>query len=299
VKKLHNIQGLGLFFCVLPFILLVTACQITTPSVSDDTGIFNGVRALALIEEQLSFGARVPGSQAHKLAGDWIIQEMEELDWTVEEQLFLYRAFEGRNIIGKAGSEEGEWVILGAHYDTRPISDRDEQKPWKPVPGANDGGSGVAVLLELARVLQMENPKKQVWLVFFDLEDSGAIDMMDWIVGSTYFANNLEKFPDKVIIVDMVGDADLQLYYERNSDPDLQREIWDLAIEMGRESFIPASNHSLIDDHTPFVELGIPAIDIIDFDYPYWHTTQDTLDKVSSESLEQVGQTLQQWLLAN
>ena len=297
MKRLHKISGLGQFFYALPFILLVAACQRTTPTMSDQEGIFNGERALALIEDQLSFGPRTPGSQAHKLAGDWIIQELEKLDWIVEEQLFSYRAFEGRNIIGKAGPEEGEWVILGAHYDTRPISDRDEQNPWTPVPGANDGGSGVAVLLELARVLQMEELTKHVWLVFFDLEDSGGIDRMDWIVGSTFFAQSLEAFPDQVIIVDMVGDSDLELYYERNSHPDLQREIWDLAIDMGYESFIPVSNHSILDDHTPFIQLGIPAIDIIDFDYPYWHTTQDTFDKLSAESLEQVGRTLQRWLV--
>jgi glutaminyl-peptide cyclotransferase len=299
VKKLRKIQGLGHFIRALPFMLLVTACTIASPTVSDQEGIFSGERALALIEEQLSFGARTPGSQAHKMEGDWIIQELKELGWTVEEQLFSYRAFEGRNIIGKAGPREGEWLTLGAHYDTRPISDRDGENPWTPVPGANDGGSGVAVLLELARILQPDNLTKHIWLVFFDLEDSGGIDGMDWIVGSTFFAQNLEAFPDQVIIVDMVGDSDLQLYYERNSDPDLQREIWDLAIDMGYESFIPVSNHSMLDDHTPFIQLGIPAIDIVDFDYPYWHTTQDTFDKVSSKSLEQVGRTLQQWLLTN
>jgi glutaminyl-peptide cyclotransferase len=299
VKRLHNIQGIGHFLYVLPFTLLVTACKITTPTELNREGNFNGGRALALIEEQLSFGARIPGSQAHKMTGDWIIQELEKYGWTVEEQHFSYRAFEGRNIIGKAETEQGEWVILGAHYDTRPISDRDEQNPWTPVPGANDGGSGVAVLLELARILRTEELTKNIWLVFFDLEDSGGIDEMDWIVGSTYFANSLKEFPDKVVIVDMVGDDDLQLYYERNSDPDLQREIWDVAIDMGYENFIPVSNHSLLDDHMPFIQLGIPAIDIIDFDYPYWHTTQDTFDKVSSESLERVGRTLQQWLLMN
>jgi Zn-dependent M28 family amino/carboxypeptidase len=230
--------------------------------------------------------------------GDWIVQELKDHGWRVEEQIFPYREFQGRNIIGIGGPGIGEWVILGAHYDTRPISDRDQHNPMKPVPGANDGGSGVAVLLELARVLQPQNLQRPVWLVFFDLEDSGGIDGMEWIQGSTYFAENLDEFPHQVIIVDMVGDADLQLYYERNSDLALQSEVWEVAADMGFDGFISEYKHSMIDDHTPFLRLGIPAIDIIDFDYPYWHTTEDTLDKISSDSLEQVGQTLQKWLFS-
>jgi glutaminyl-peptide cyclotransferase len=285
-------------YYALSLIIFLSTCNgpTRTPVVGGE--IFNGDRALALIQEQLAFGDRIPGSEAHTRMGDWMIQELKDLSWEVEEQIFTYRAFEGRNIIGKGSPVEGEWIILGAHYDTRPISDRDDRNPWTPVPGANDGGSGVAVLLELANVLQSEDLNRNVWLVFFDLEDSGGIDGMEWAVGSMFFANNLEEFPDEVIIVDMVGDADLQLFYERNSDEELLIDVWNTADELGYDSFIPIWKHSLIDDHTPFIQLGIPAIDIIDFNYPYWHTTQDTFDKVSSASLEQVGRTLQQWLLS-
>jgi glutaminyl-peptide cyclotransferase len=262
-------------------------------------GTFDGERALKFVEEQMDFGFRTPGSEAHKLTGDWITKKLDESGWVVEEQLFTYREFQGRNIIAKGGPSEGEWVVLGAHYDTRPIADRDTVNPLQPVPGANDGGSGVAVLLELANVLQKETLSGPLWLVFFDLEDSGDIDGMDWIVGSSYFADHLVELPDKVIIVDMVGDKDLQLYYESNSDPVLQAEIWEVAADLGFEAFIPTTKYSMIDDHTPFIRLGISAIDIIDFDYPYWHTTEDTLDKVSSKSLGQVGQTLQAWLLSD
>jgi glutaminyl-peptide cyclotransferase len=299
VKKLNHSQMRIVTCSALFIVLLVASCESTTLIPETGAEIFIGERALTLVEEQLAFGDRTPGSEAHQMEGDWIIQRLNDQGWRVEEQTFSYRAFQGRNIIGKGGQDGGEWIVLGAHYDTRPIADRDEDNPLAPVPGANDGGSGVAVLLELARVLQTEGLTRNIWLVFFDLEDSGGIDGMEWIVGSTFFANHLENYPDEVIIVDMVGDADLQLYYEMNSDPDLSKEIWDVAKELGYDSFIPIGKHSMIDDHTPFVRLGIPAVDIIDFDYPYWHTTQDTPDKVSSESLEQVGRTLQQWLLLN
>jgi Zn-dependent M28 family amino/carboxypeptidase len=107
----------------------------------------------------------------------------------------------------------------------------------------------------------------------------------------------LSRRPEYVIIVDMVGDTDQQLYYEANSDPILRSHLWSIAAELGYgEYFVPEERHSMLDDHTPFVELGIPAVDIIDFDYPYWHTTEDTLDKIGAASLERVGRTLEVFL---
>jgi Zn-dependent M28 family amino/carboxypeptidase len=121
----------------------------------------------------------------------------------------------------------------------------------------------------------------------------------DWILGSSALAESLPetKLPEAVIIVDMIGDADLNIYMERNSDGDLTREIWNTAAELGyAKSFIPEYKFAMLDDHTPFLQRGIRAVDLIDFDYPYWHTTQDTLDKVSAESLNIVGDTLYQWI---
>ena len=136
-----------------------------------------------------------------------------------------------------------------------------------------------------------------VWLVFFDAEDNGRIAGWDWILGSRAFVEELVYHPKAAVIVDMIGDADQDIYIERNSDPQLVKEIWGIAAELGyRQSFIPWPNHDMTDDHTPFIEAGIPAVDIIDFDYPYWHTTEDTVDKVSAESLEAVGRTLQEWI---
>ncbi|OGO18845.1 MAG: hypothetical protein A2Z14_15170 [Chloroflexi bacterium RBG_16_48_8] len=299
MNKLNPFPFVVHFWIALLPILFFTSCVGSTYNPEFERVVFDGARALELIQMQMAFGDRIPGSEAHAMVGDWIVQELQDHGWRVEEQFFPYREFQGRNIIGMGGPTEGEWVIFGTHYDTRPISDRDEDNPWTPVLGANDGGSGVAVLLELARVLQNEVLDRPVWLVFFDLEDSGGIDGMEWIVGSTFFVEHLQEHPSEAIIVDMVGDADQQLYYENNSDPFLMEEIWEVAAEMGYSSFIPIGKHSMLDDHIAFLRLGIPAIDIIDFDYPYWHTTQDTLDKVSAESLEQVGRTLQSWLLSN
>jgi glutaminyl-peptide cyclotransferase len=150
------------------------------------------------------------------------------------------------------------------------------------------------VLLELARVVDLSAVDGSVWLVFFDAEDNGRLDGWDWIVGSRRFAESLDFQPEYVIVVDMIGDADQSIYLEANSDPVLQDHIWKIAARLGyADYFIPEVRHSMLDDHTPFLERGITAVDIIDFDYPYWHTVSDTADKVSAESLERVGRTLE------
>jgi Zn-dependent M28 family amino/carboxypeptidase len=175
-----------------------------------------------------------------------------------------------------------------------------------PVPGANDGASGVAVLLEFARILppyldqitKLEKDSfRQVWLVFFDAEDNGRLEGWDWILGSKAFVADLEMYPDAAVVVDMIGDADLNIYKERYSDTLLINEIWEQAKQLGySDYFIPTYKYNILDDHYPFLVKGIPAVDIIDFDYPYWHTTSDTIDKVSSHSLQIVGDTLLAWL---
>jgi glutaminyl-peptide cyclotransferase len=265
-----------------------------------EVGRFSGDEALELASFQLDFGNRIPGTNAHRQAGDWIAAELEANGWMSTIQEFEYRYVQLRNIIGKSNDQlmPGP-IVIGAHYDTRPQADRDLSRPFQPVPGANDGASATAVLLELASVLDVDGFRQPVWLVFFDGEDSGNIEGWDWIVGSTYFVEHLTATPEAVVIVDMVGDEELQLYYERNSDEILAQEIWEIAADLGYPSFIAEERYSIIDDHTPFLRAGIPAVDIIDFDYPFWHTTEDTLDKISASSLEQVGRTLQLWLEKN
>ena len=258
--------------------------------------LFQGTKAFEFVQDQMRFGARPTGSIENRATGDYIIQRLREYGWDVTEQEFEYRDTPVRNIIGARG--EGPTILLGAHYDTRKRADRDPVDPTQPVPGANDGASGVAVLLELARVLNVEATGHHIQLAFFDAEDNGELDGWEWIVGSRYMASQLTENLKMMILVDMVGDADQQIGWETHSDPNLRDRIWKVAVELGYEAYINLeTNYPLSsDDHFPFLERGIPAIDIIDFSYPYWHTTQDTIDKVSAESLERVGRTLQVWL---
>lgn len=270
----------------LAVLLLLTACG--TPERT-----FSGAQAYAHVLEQCALGPRPTGSPANRAAGDAIIAHLNGWDWAVETQEFIYRGTPVRNIIGRAG--EGPVVIVGAHYDTRRAADQED--PTQPVLGANDGASGTAVLMELARVLEQDRLRGQVWLVFFDAEDNGNLDGWEWCVGSSYMAANLTVRPEAMVLADMVGDTDQQIYFERNSDPALQQQLWEIAATLGyTATFIPEYRWAVYDDHIPFARLGIPAACIIDFDYPYWHTTRDTPDKVSPISLERVGRVLEIWL---
>ena len=258
---------------------------------------FDGQRAYADVHAQVAFGPRVPGSEGHAKFQEWLGAELAEMGWQSEIQESEALGHPIENIVAKR-SDEPPQIILGAHYDTRIFadSDPDPAQQANPVAGANDAASGVAVLLELARTLPGQTVP--IWLVFFDAEDNGRIQGWEWILGSREFVKNNPVRPRAVIIVDMVGDADLDIYREGYSDPELTDEIWAVARELGYgEIFIPEYRHSMIDDHRPFLEAGIPAIDIIDFDYPYWHTVQDTPDKVSAESLQVVGETLWTWIM--
>jgi len=259
--------------------------------------LFNGQRAYEDVVTQVAFGPRFPGSEGHAKVREWMREELESAGWQVEVQESEALGHPVFNIVAKRGDENPQ-VILGAHYDTRMFADNDPDlaNHTKPVPGANDGASGVAVLLELARSLPDDTVP--VWLVFFDTEDNGRIEGWDWILGSREFVKNNPVQPQAVVIVDMIGDADLNIYKESNSDQQLTDEIWRTAERVENDVvFIPEYKFSMTDDHTPFLEAGIPAVDIIDFDYPYWHTVQDTPDKVSSESLQAVGETLQVWVM--
>ena len=261
-----------------------------------DFSIFDGQRAYEDVKTQVEFGPRVPGTAGHVQIQEWIRSELESAGWQVEIQESEALGHPIENIVAKR-SEESPQIILGAHYDTRLYADNDPDplNHREYVPGANDGASGVAVLLELARTLPADTAP--IWLVFFDAEDNGNIESWDWILGSREFVRNNSFQPRAVVIVDMIGDADLNIYKEYNSNPELTDEIWNTAKSLGYESkFISEYKHSMLDDHTPFLEAGIPAIDIIDFDYPYWHTIQDTVDKVSAQSLEIVGRTVWAWV---
>lgn len=258
---------------------------------------FDSSRAYADVQTQVAFGPRTPNSEGHTQIRKWMRAELESAGWAVEVQQMERLGHPIYNITAKRNDLAPE-IFLGAHYDTRMIADNDPDpaKRTEPVPGANDGASGAAVLLELARSLPTDTVP--VWLVFFDAEDNGRIAGWDWIIGSRAFVEEISVKPRAVVIVDMIGDADLNIHLEKNSDVIIRTEIWSVAEKLGYgDQFINTEKYSMLDDHTPFLEAGIPAVDLIDFDYPYWHTTQDTPDKVSAGSLQAVGETLWHWIV--
>ena len=263
------------------------------------TGKFDGRQAFADLEYQVALGPRIPGSEAHDIIVDWMAAKLTAAGWEVTIQEISVMENPVRNVIAvRKGT--GPKILLGAHYDSRIISDEDPNPENRslPVPGANDGASGVAVLLGLARALPADLDT-EIWLVLFDAEDNGRIPGWDWVLGSRGFVENLEGSFDAAVIVDMVGDADLNIYQEKSSDPVITAEIWNQAAQMGYTEFIHEFKYRMIDDHTAFVKAGIPSVLIIDFDYPYWHTQGDSMEHVSGRSLKAVGDTLLAWLMAH
>ena len=256
---------------------------------------FSGEEAYQQAAAQTAFGPRPTGSEAGWATGEYILERLSKLGWETEAQITEFRGVKLRNIVGRAGT--GPVIMVGAHYDTRPHADLDPVNPDQPIVGANDGASGAAVLLELARVLDRQALHNEVWLTFFDAEDRGNLDGWPFSVGASYMAENLTAAPQAVIVLDMVGDRDQEFYLERNSDPSLLADLWDVAAGLGYQNqFIPKVKWSIIDDHTPFAALGLPAVDVIDFDYPAWHTSGDTLDQISAESLERIGRVMEVYL---
>lgn len=257
---------------------------------------FDGQRAYQDVVTQVDFGPRIPGTEGHAQIINYIQGELAAAGW---ESAVIPAEIHGQTVknIEATRGAGSPVILLGAHYDTRLYADNDPEPAnrVKPVPGANDGASGVAVLLELARALPQDSVPVQ--LVFLDAEDNGRIAGWDWILGSTAYAQTLKIHPQAVVIVDMIGDADLNIYMEQNSDPELTAQIWGVAQSLGYAStFIPEYKYRMLDDHLPFIEQGLKAVDLIDFDYPAWHTLQDTPDQVSAASLEKVGKTLLAWI---
>lgn len=281
-------------------VLIAFGYQIGTLLFVQPPTIFDGQRAYLDVLKQHELGPRVPGSQAHAAIEDMVRDQLQPYGWIIEVNPIEYHGHTVRNIIARRG-QGNTWILLGAHYDSRQRADAKVswQQAKNPVPGANDGASGVAVLLELGRTLPQELDK-EIWLVFLDLEDQGNLPGWDWIIGSSALADSLPNQPSAVIIVDMIGDANLNIHKEINSNAELTSSIWQTAHKLGYEQqFLPNYKYRMLDDHLPFIQKGIPAIDIIDFDYPYWHTEEDTPDKVSAQSLEAVGRTLWTWLTEN
>ncbi len=266
---------------------------------------FDGEAALGYVRDQLAFGARVPGTEAHVRAGDWIAARMRERADTVTEQRWTHTTADGkqlamRNIFARIRPEATERVLYLAHWDTRPISDlaSDPRARSIPVPGANDGASGVALLIALADALKKTPPSVGVDLLFVDGEDYGQFGppLVDVLIGSTYFANNLpspDYRPIFGVLWDMIGDRDLRIMVEQNSmdrAPEVVERVWSVAQELGHgDVFVRQSAGAITDDHIPLLDKGLRVIDVIDLEYPAHHTPDDLLDKVSARSLKIVG----------
>jgi hypothetical protein len=264
---------------------------------------FDGDAALGYVAAQLEFGPRVPGTDGHRRAGDWILARLRERADSVEVQEFTHVTVEGdtlrlRNFIGRFRPELKDRVLFLAHWDTRPRAEKspnlgDQQRP---VPGANDGASGVAVLLGVADALKHRPPAVGVDLLFVDGEDYGDFGVgKDVLIGARHYASTLapDNRPLFAVLFDMVGDRDLQILQEGASAeraPEVVERVWSKARDLGHARvFRNSVGGPITDDHIPLLDAGVRAIDVIDLDYPYHHTTEDTLDKVSARSLQIVG----------
>jgi hypothetical protein len=266
---------------------------------------FDANNAWRYLLKQCNFGPRNPGSSGHHACRDYLAEELKKFTSRVQRQSFthtdsrLQTTFYLDNIIADFGPEGAPKMILCAHWDTRPRADRDPitKNRSQPIIGANDGASGVAVLLELARIFADHPPSLPVQMVFFDGEDYGREgEDWDYLLGSKFFAENLNPRDYRfAILLDMIGDEDLEIKREYNSykfSRNLQDRIWNLAYKMGVSQFSERMTLPITDDHLSLIEIGIPAVDIIDFEYGQWHTLDDTPEYCSKASLEAVGKVL-------
>jgi hypothetical protein len=274
---------------------------------------FNGTRAYEYLEEICALGPRMSGSPGMEAQQKLLAEYFRKLGGTVRFQQFQARhPLDGRavpmaNLIVEWHPERKERVLLCAHYDTRPFPDRDKENPHGTFLGANDGGSGVAVLMELAHKMADLPGRLGVDFVLFDGEELVFQEQDEYFLGSEYFARDYVAHPTAYryrwgVLLDMVADADLQIYQERGSagwrdTKPLIKAIWDTAHRLGVREFIAQKGREVRDDHLPLHNTaGIPTCDIIDFDYPAWHTAGDTAERCSALSLAKVGWVIGEWL---
>ena len=287
--------------------------------------VFSGDAALAHVHRQVAFGPRIPGSDGHRAMRGWLRDTLTALGARVNEQAFRYVAphdtslrYDGVNVLAQFHPERQVRVMLAAHYDTRAVADEDPDpaKRALPVPGANDGASGVAVLVEIARLLR-DHPlpgDAGVDLVFFDVEDAGEQmsaeevarlaqggyaeqPRVPFAIGSRAFVEANPRYrPRYGILLDMVGDRALRIpregYSQRYAGPVLDR-VFAAARAVGATAFVDAPGPPIEDDHIAFLQAGIPVVDLIHAPFPAtWHTTADTPENVSAASLGQIGNVI-------
>jgi glutaminyl-peptide cyclotransferase len=256
---------------------------------------FSGAAAFDFAKASVNFGPRPAGSDAiHKLQA-YILQNVKVAGAQVTEDNFTASTPRGqvamKNIIVKFPGRSGKAIAITGHYDTKPF-------PGRNFVGANDGASSTAVLLELARALAGQPRVDDVYLIFFDGEEAfGNWSAADSVYGSRHMAEAWKKDGSWVrfkalINVDMIGDKNLNILEDANSDVGLRKLVWSAAASLGYQKYFTSMSEPMDDDHMPFVRLGVPSLDVIDFDYPPWHEDTDTLDKISPMSLEIVGKTM-------
>lgn len=324
-------NNMTLFLITLALVASVTACNTDKKTDRQQTGAadtakavnvpaFNADSAYAYIAKQLSFGPRVPNTKAHRECGDWLVKTLQQYTPTVIEQKVTLRAFNGtalqsRNIIASFNPESNSRVLLCSHWDSRPWADHDPDAAMqkKPVPAANDGASGVGVLIEIARQMHLQNPGLGVDIVLFDAEDYGepqdqqGTNEDSWALGSQYWAANphVPNYSARFgILLDMVGGQgatfpkeQISMYYA----PNIVQTVWSTAERLGYGSLFNNENSGPITDDHLYVNkiMNTPMIDIIDYQdtrekgfNDQWHTTHDDLTHISKETLKGVGQTV-------
>jgi glutaminyl-peptide cyclotransferase len=295
----YSLKAQSIKWGILFFLGLFYTCASNSPPK------FDGAEAFQYLTSQCQLGPRNPGSDGHQRAKKYLLDKLRQNTNLVKTQEFVYqdtsrgKKLELTNIITSFNPERKQRMLLCAHWDTRPTADQDPDSSLreKPILGANDGGSGVAVLLEIAKIISQKEPKWGVDIILFDGEDYGPEGELDkFCLGSKYFAKNKGEYkPEFGILLDMIGDRDLNIYKEAYSNRYAKKVVdlvWNTAQKLKIDCFSDSTKYFVYDDHIPLLEVGIPCIDLIDFDYPYWHTTQDTPDKCSPESLQKIGEVL-------
>lgn len=273
---------------------------------------FSADNAYNHIKSQLDFGFRIPGTPAHKQCADWLLKQLKtQCDTTYFQVGQSQNPTSGAtipiyNIIGSINPQAEKRMIFAAHWDSRPMADQDDNNPKDPILAANDGASGVGVILELARILHSEKPEWGVDFILFDAEDLGVAEIENsFCLGSQYWGKNLHKDNYKAnfgVLLDMVGGKDAKFMWEANSNQYanwILVHTWQIAKELGHDNHFQLQNIGAItDDHKYVYEAtNIPMIDIIQYNEntgfaPYWHTHDDNLDAIDKNTLQAVGNTL-------
>ena len=290
-------------------------------SIANEPAQFSGTRAMEYLEAICELGPRPSGSEGMEKQRELLIRHFQKAGATVFRQAF--RSRDGRNgdwvrmenLIVSWHPERNDRVLLGAHYDTRPYPDRDRRDPRGIFLGANDGASGVAVLMELADSVAELKGTVGVDFVLFDAEEYVFEERRDsYCLGSLFFARQYASSRKAGtisyayrcgVILDMVGDRNLTIWQEQQSvdwhdTRPVVESIWATAKQLQIEEFVPRPKYLINDDHVPLrMTGGIPTCDIIDFDYPHWHTTQDIPENCSAHSLGLVGRVILSWLQNN